>query len=950
MPTLRIHAYAFAVLCCFIIFAEASQTDPSEVNALIAIKESLIDPKNNLRNWNSGDPCMAEWTGVYCFDREEADGYFHVQKLYLMTMNLSGSLAPQLGQLSHLKILSFMWNNLTGTIPKEIGNILPLELLLLSGNKLSGSLPDELGNLWNLDRLQVDENQLSGPIPESFGNMAKVKHLHMNNNSFCCQLPSTLSNLSNLVHLLVDNNNLSSYLPSNFSVLQRLRILQLDNNNFNGNEIPSTYENFSGLVKLTLRNCSLQGNVPDFSSIPNLSYLDLSWNQFTGTIPSNKLADNMTTIDLSNNLLEGPIPLSFIYPNLQKLSLEHNLLNGSIPASIWQDRAFNTKDKLKINLENNSLVDVLGNLNPPPNVTLRLYGNKVCDNSNIENIGQYCGPGGDEEHEVVRNPENASNVCPFQDCQVDNSYELYVPSFPIPCYCAAPLIIGYRLKSPSFSYFAPYFSMFVLYITDSLSLERYQLSISAWEDGNRITMYLKLFPSYDSYLNMFNESEVSRIKTTFTSWGFPPNHFFGPYELLSFTLVGPYATTTDSKRGGSNSLILGAALISAVASILATSALIIFLLFRRRAKYQHMNSRKHKSPSVHIKIDSVKEFSFIELAIATKNFSSSTIIGKGGYGDVHKGILSGETLVAIKRAAEDSLQSQKEFLTEIELLSRLHHRNLVSLIGYCNEEEEQMLVYEFMPNGTLRDWISGRTEKAKERQNFGMGLKIALGAAKGVLYLHTEANPPIFHRDIKASNILLDSKFTAKVADFGLSRLASEGSGTKYLSTVVKGTPGYLDPEYVLTHKFTDKNDIYSLGVVFLELLTGMQPISRGKHIINEVNAACRSGMIYSVIGKRMGLYPSDCLDKFLTLALRCCKDKPEERPSILDVVRELEDIAAVLSQSDEARFPEPIDNSGEMALLSSSGSNAAREDQHKYAYVSGSNLVSGVIPTIVPR
>ncbi|CAJ1812934.1 unnamed protein product [Sphenostylis stenocarpa] len=823
--------YALAVLCCFLILTQASQTDPSEVNALICIKKSLIDPKNNLRNWNSGDPCLANWTGVSCSVREEA-GYFHLFNDY-----------ESLGKFSNPD-WSFMWNNLTGTIPKEIGNILSLELLLLSGNKLSGSLPDELGNLSNLDRLQVDENQLSGQIPESFANMVKVKHLHMNNNTFFGQLPSKLSKLSNLVHLLVDNNNLSGYLPSDFSVLQRLRILmqfcnslasyfksQLDNNNFSGTEIPSSYENFSGLVKL-----------------------DLSWNQFTGTIPSKKLANNMTTI-----------------------SLENNLLDGSIPASIWQDMAFNTKDKLKINLQNNSLSNILGNLNPPANVTLRLSGNPICENSNIEGIDLYCGPGGDNnEDEVVQNPQNPTTVCPLQDCQ---------------------------------------------------------LSIYAYEDRNRITMYLKLFPPYDSHLSTFNESEVYRIKTIFTSWRFPPNHFFGPYELLNFTLVGPYAATIDSKRGQSNTVILVAALTSAVASILATSAIIMFLLFTRQRKYQQMISRKLK-----------------ELALATNNFSSSTIVGHGGYGNVYKGILSGETLVAIKRAAEGSLQGQKEFLTEIELLSRLHHRNLVSLIGYCNEEEEQMLVYEFMPNGTLRDWISGKGETAKERQNFGMGLKIALGAAKGILYLHTEANPPIFHRDIKASNILLDSKFTAKVADFGLSLLASEESSTKYMSTVVKGTPGYLDPEYVLTHKFTDKSDIYSLGIVFLELLTGRQPILRGKHIVNEVNVACRSGMIYSVIESRMGLYPSDCLDKFLTLALKCCQENPEERPSALDVVRELEDIAAMLSET-EAGFPDiTLDNSGEMAPSSSLGSNAAREDQHKFTYVAGSNLVSGVVPTIVPR
>ncbi|KAL2330502.1 hypothetical protein Fmac_018083 [Flemingia macrophylla] len=945
MPTLRIHGYAFAVSSCFIIIVAASQTHPSEVNALIDIKRSLIDPTDNLRNWNSGDPCMAKWTGVSCSDTEEADGYFHVQELYLMNMNLSGSLAPQLGQLSQLKILSFLWNNLTGTIPKEIGNIASLELLLLSGNKLSGSLPDELGKLSNLNRLQVDENRLSGPIPESFANMVNVKHLHMNNNSFSGQLPSKLSNLSNLLHLLVDNNKLSGYLPSEFSMLETLRILQLDNNNFSGSGIPSTYANLTRLVKLSLRNCSLQGAIPDFSSIANLSYLDLSRNQFTGQIPTNKLAENMTTIDISNNQLNGSIPPTFIYPHLQKLSMENNLLSGSIPASMWQNVAANSTDKLTINLQNNSLLDVLGNLNPSANVILRLYGNPICNASNIESIGQYCAPDGDEDYEVAQNPTNPTTLCPIQNCQAD--YE-YVPFSPVPCFCAAPLRIGYRLKSPSFAYFLPYINSFELYITESLKLDYYQLSIDdAWEEGHRITMRLKLFPSFNDPNHKFNASEVQRIIAIFASWKFPSNHFFGPYEFLNYTLLGPYASDSKSSKSSIDRGVLVAVLIAAAAFIIATSAIIILLLVIRRGKYQRMISKK--TPGASIKLDSVKELTFRELALATNNFCSSTIVGHGGYGNVYRGTLSGGTVVAIKRAAKDSLQGQKEFLTEIALLSRIHHRNLVSLIGYCDEEEEQMLVYEFMPNGTLRDWISGKSEEAKLRQNFGMGLKIAKGAAKGILYLHTEANPPIFHRDIKASNILLDSKLTAKVADFGLSLLApyEEGSGTKYLSTVVKGTPGYLDPEYVSTHKFTHKSDVYSLGVVFLEILTGMQPISRGKHIVNEVNVACRSGMIYSIIKSRMGSYPSDCLDKFLTLALSCCQDSPEDRPSMLDVVRELEDMVAMLPESDDSIT---LDNSDEMVSSSSLGSNAAREDQHKYAFVSGSNLVSGVIPTVVPR
>ncbi|XP_019412926.1 PREDICTED: probable LRR receptor-like serine/threonine-protein kinase At1g06840 isoform X3 [Lupinus angustifolius] len=960
MPGLRIHGYALAVLFCFIILVAASQRiHPSEGNALIEIKKSLIDPKGNLRNWNKGDPCVSNWTGVWCFDKVGDDGYFHVQELYFMTLNLSGSLAPQLGQLSHLEILNFMWNNLTGTIPKEIGNLTSLTLLLLNGNNLSGTLPDELSNLSNLSRLQVDENQLSGPIPESFANLINVIHLHINNNSFSGQIPPNLSKLPNLMHLLGDNNNLSGYLPPEFSTLKNLRILQLDNNNFSGTGIPSTYANLSMLVKLSLRNCGLQGAIPDFNSIPELSYLDLSRNLFIGHIPSNKLSDNMTTIDLSNNYLNGSIPQSFSYlPHLQKLSLENNNLSGFIHASIWQNITFSMNSKLLIDLRNNSLLDVSGSLNPPANVTLRLSGNPICKNSNMQNIGEYC----ELEEHVSKEQANSTLVCPVQACPMDNFYE-YAPSSPVPCFCAAPLRIGYRLKSPSFSYFPPYRTYFQSYITQSLNIAFYQLSIytHAWEEGPRINMYLKIFPKYnDSHSSVFNESEVRRIEGIFTSWKFPRTDFFGPYELLNFTLLGPYEhLINDSERSKVSKGVLVAVILAAVAFVLAICAIILLLISRRRIKYFH--KLPNKSSSISIKIDGLKAFTFKELAHATNKFNSTNKVGRGGYGIVYKGILSDETFVAVKRAEEDSLQGQKEFLTEIELLSRLHHRNLVSLIGYCNEAGEQMLVYEFMPNGTLRDWISDKSEK-KESLSFGMRLQIAKGAAKGILYLHTEANPPIFHRDIKASNILLDSNFIAKVADFGLSRLApyldDEGDFPKHVSTVVKGTPGYLDPEYLLTHKLTDKCDVYSLGIVYLELLTGMQPISHGKNIVREVNVARESGMIYSITDKKMGFYPSECLDKFLSLALSCCQDNPELRPSMLDVVRELEDIIAMLPETYYTCIFSDIttDNSGKVApsssSLASASSNVTREDQQQYmsSYVLGSDLVSGVVPTIVPR
>ncbi|KAH7866632.1 hypothetical protein Vadar_022971 [Vaccinium darrowii] len=242
-----IYALSF---CFFKLIAVAQITDPAEVSALLAIKSSLLDPSKHLKNWNKGDPCVSNWTGVLCFPSVMTNGYLHVRELQLLNMNLSGTLAPELGQFSQLQILDFMWNDLRGNIPKEIGNIASLKLLLLNGNKLSGSLPAELGYLYNLNRLQVDLNNISGTIPESFSNLNSIKHLHLNNNSLSGQIPPQLSNLSTLLHMLLDNNNLTGYLPREFSNLSDLRILQLDNNNFSGAEIPTSYGRLSVLAKL----------------------------------------------------------------------------------------------------------------------------------------------------------------------------------------------------------------------------------------------------------------------------------------------------------------------------------------------------------------------------------------------------------------------------------------------------------------------------------------------------------------------------------------------------------------------------------------------------------------------------------------------------------------------------------------------------------------------------
>ncbi|XP_029124521.1 probable LRR receptor-like serine/threonine-protein kinase At1g06840 isoform X2 [Cajanus cajan] len=903
--------------CCYFLLAAGQVTDPTEVDALRAIKSSLIDINGNLSSWDRGDPCTSNWTGVMCSNTTLDNRYLHVLQL------------------------DFMWNNISGSIPKEIGNIKTLELLLLNGNKLIGHLPEELGHLPVLDRIQIDENQITGPIPLSFANLNSTKHFHMNNNSLTGQIPPQLSQLGSLMHLLLDSNNLTGYLPSELSEMPSLMILQLDNNNFSGNSIPESYGNMSGLVKLSLRNCNLQGPIPDFSKIPHLSYLDLSLNHLNESIPTNKLSDNITTIDLSKNNLNGTIPSNFSgLPRLQKLSIANNSLSGIVPSTIWQERTLNGREQLILDMQNNQLTGISGTTNLPPNVTLMLEGNPVCKNNN--SLVAFCGPESDN------GLNGGSNVdCPSQACPPPYEYT-------VQCFCAAPLVVHYRLKSPGFSDFNAYMSSFESFLSDGLNVHSNQLFIErfAWEEG-RLRMNLKLFPEYidNRSSHVFNTSEVVRIRDLFREWNIDDNDLFGPYELLNFILLDPYRDViTRSPSSGISKGALAGIILGAIACAVTLSAIVSILILRIRLRDYRTLSKRRNASRILIKVDGVRSLDFKEMALATNNFSESAQIGEGGYGKVYKGHLSDGTVVAIKRAQEGSLQGQREFLTEIELLSRLHHRNLVSLIGFCDEEGEQMLVYEYMPQGTLRDHLSAYS---KEPLSFSMRLRIALGSAKGLLYLHTEANPPIFHRDVKASNILLDSRYTAKVADFGLSRLApvpdTEGNVPGHVSTVVKGTPGYLDPEYFLTRNLTDKSDVYSLGVVFLELVTGRPPIFHGENIIRQVNMAYQSGGISLVVDKRIESYPIEYAEKFLTLALKCCKDSPHERPKMAEVARELEYICSMLPESDtKGTEYGTSDSSG--TIFSSQPSSSTIKTPFISGDVSGSDLVSGSIPTIKPR
>lgn len=319
------------------------------------------------------------------------------------------------------------------------------------------------------------------------------------------------------------------------------------------------------------------------------------------------------------------------------------------------------------------------------------------------------------------------------------------------------------------------------------------------------------------------------------------------------------------------------------------------------------------SRSVRSELYSTRTFSYKEVKIATSGFSEANVVGRGGFGEVYHGFVGNGVEVAVKRRAVQSKQGEREFRAEVELLSRLHHRNLLGLRGFADQAGHLVLVYDYMPNGTLYDYLRDK-DKVKDLQ-WKRRLQIAIGAARGLEYLHHGAMPPVIHRDVKTSNILLDASLNAKVADFGLSKIREvdsklAGEPASHISTIVKGTPGYLDPAYYASQQLSEKSDVYGFGIVMLELLTGRLPIwmdhNSGEGASEAQAVSLREWAAEHLERKDVATLTAPelhlpraftSMQLFAELAWRCVSIKTSLRPSMNEVVRELEEAQKLLEE-----------------------------------------------------
>ncbi|XP_071725451.1 LRR receptor-like serine/threonine-protein kinase ERECTA [Rutidosis leptorrhynchoides] len=891
--------------------------------ALLEIKKSFRDVNNVLYDWTdspSSDYCT--WRGVSCDNVT-----FNVVALNLSGLNLDGELSPSIGELKGLFSIDLRGNRLSGQIPDEIGDCTNLKNLDLSFNMLTGDIPFSISKLKQLELLTLKNNQLIGPIPSTLSQIPNLKILDLaqnrlngeiprliywnevlqylglrsnnlvgelspdicqlkglwyfdvRNNSLSGTIPSNIGNCTGfqvldlsynhltgeipfnigflqVATLSLQGNQLSGEIPSVIGLMQALAVLDLSCNNLSG-QIPPILGNLTYTEKLYLHNNKLTGSIPpELGNMSKLHYLELNDNQLTGSIPLElgKLTD-LFDLNVAGNRLEGRIPDNLSScTNLNSLNVHGNQLKGTIPAEFQK-----LESMTYLNLSSN-------NLSGPIPIELSRIGNlDTLDLSNNKISGPIPSPLGDLEHLLKLNlsrneltgylPAEFGNLRSVMD--IDLSYN--------------------RLSGILPQELGQLQNLFML------KLENNNLTGGLLSLVNCLSL---------TVLNVSYNNLVGDIPTGNNFSKFSPDSFLANPGLCSSLSSSCHTSRSTERVTISKAAILGIAL----------GALVLLLMILVAVCRPH-NSKPfidgsfnkpvhYSSPKLVILHMNMALHVYDDIMRMTENLSEKYIIGYGASSTVYKCVLKNCRPVAIKKLYTHYPQYLKEFETELETVGSIKHRNLVSLQGYSLSPSGNLLFYDYMENGSLWDLLHGPLKKKK--LDWDTRIQIALGAAQGLAYLHHDCSPRIIHRDVKSSNILLDKDFEAHLTDFGIAK--SLCTSKTFTSTYIMGTIGYIDPEYARTSRLTEKSDVYSYGIVLLELLTGKKAVDNESNLHHLILSKTASNAVMETVDPEISATCKDLgeVKKIFQLALLCTKRQPSERPTMHEVVRVL---ASILPQ-----------------------------------------------------
>ncbi|KAG8077024.1 hypothetical protein GUJ93_ZPchr0006g44884 [Zizania palustris] len=698
----------------------------------------------------------------------------------------------------------------------------------------------------------VKNNSLTGPIPETIGNCTSFQVLDFSYNQLSGSIPFNIGFLQ-VATLSLQGNRFTGPIPSVIGLMQALAVLDLSYNQLSG-PIPSILGNLTYTEKLYMQGNKLTGTIPpELGNMSTLHYLELNDNQLSGFIPPElgKLS-GLFDLNLANNLLEGPIPDNISScVNLNSFNAFGNKLNGTIPRSLHK-----LESMTYLNLSSNFLSG------PIPIELSRINNLDTLDLSCNMITGPISSAIGSLEH-LLRLNLSKNGLVGFIPAEIGNLRSL----------------TEIDMSDNHIDGLIPQ-ELGMLQNLILLKLENNNIT----GDVSSLMNCFSLNILNVSYNNLAGVVPIDNNFTRFSS-----DSFLGNPGLCGYWLGSACRSSGQQQK----SPISKAAILGIAVGGLVILLMILVAVCRPNSPpvFKDVSVSKPVSnapPKLVILHMNMALLVYEDIITMTENLSEKYIIGYGASSTVYKCVLKNRKPVAIKKLYAHYPQSLKEFETELETVGSIKHRNLVSLQGYSLSPVGNLLFYDYMENGSLWDILhEGPTKKKK--LDWETRLQIALGAAQGLAYLHHDCSPRIIHRDVKSKNILLDKDYETHLTDFGIAK--SLCVSKTHTSTYVMGTIGYIDPEYARTSRLNEKSDVYSYGIVLLELLTGKKPVDNECNLHHLILSKTANNAVMETVDPDVADTCKDLgeVKKVFQLALLCTKRQPSDRPTMHEVVRVLD-------------------------------------------------------------